>query len=107
MVCRTIYRTAEFADGFQGRITSTQSLFSTYLSLQLGSRTTGRIVTNYCAVVFDGLMITLAMVTLNIFHPGDLLQNPQSDHNFYPTSNNKLNDPMNPAVMTRISFIPV
>jgi hypothetical protein len=79
IVCRTIYRTAEFADGFQGKITSTQSLFSTYLCYNLKSHT-DRMVTNCCAVVFDSGMITLAMVTLNIFHPGDVLQNPQSDY---------------------------
>jgi hypothetical protein len=82
MVCRTIYRTAQFADGAQGKITSTQWLFSTYLCYYWKSNT-DRIVTNYCAVVFDGAMITLAMVTLNIFHPGRLLENPQSEYSDY------------------------
>ncbi|KAH9977085.1 RTA1 like protein-domain-containing protein [Lactifluus volemus] len=79
---RTIYRTAEFLDGFQGTIASTQPLF----------------------VIFDGAMITLAMVTLNIFHPGDLLQNPQSDyyHDSDPTSSKKFNDSVNPAVMRTV-----
>ncbi|KAH9972123.1 RTA1-like protein [Lactifluus volemus] len=58
---RTVYRTAQFADGSHGKITSTQWLF----------------------IVFDGAMITLAMVTLNIFHPGRLLENPQSEYSDY------------------------
>ncbi|KAH9975497.1 RTA1-domain-containing protein [Lactifluus volemus] len=79
---RTIYRTAEFLDGFQGTIASTQPLF----------------------VIFDGAMITLAMVTLNIFHPGDLLQNPQLESDYYhdPTSSKKFNDSVNPAVMRTV-----
>jgi hypothetical protein len=88
MICRTIYRTAEFLDGFQGKITSTQALFSMYLCYNL-KLCTGRTVTNCCAVIFDGGMITLAMVTLNIFHPGDVLQNPQSGYALDLTSSDK------------------
>ncbi|KAI0061919.1 RTA1-domain-containing protein [Artomyces pyxidatus] len=51
---RSIYRTIELADGWDGKIYTTQSLFT----------------------ILDGLMITLAMFTLNIFHPGYLLPGP-------------------------------
>jgi hypothetical protein len=40
-----------------------------------------------CAVAFDGVMITLAMWTMNIFHPGVFLR--LSDHP-YPTSSNDI-----------------
>ncbi|KAI0061918.1 RTA1-like protein [Artomyces pyxidatus] len=51
---RSVYRTIELADGFNGKIYTTQSLFT----------------------VLDGLMITFAMFTLNVFHPGLLLREP-------------------------------
>ncbi|KAL4243408.1 hypothetical protein ABKN59_001269 [Abortiporus biennis] len=45
---RSVYRTIELADGWDGRIITTQVYFN----------------------VLDGAMITLAMFCLNIFHPG-------------------------------------
>jgi hypothetical protein len=78
MVCRTIYRTAEFVSGWNGKIYSTQWLFSTCVCYKLH-----RIVTNYCAVVFDATMIAQAMWTLNIIHPGVYLK--KSDDP-YPTN---------------------
>ncbi|EMD32393.1 hypothetical protein CERSUDRAFT_88029 [Gelatoporia subvermispora B] len=48
---RSIYRTIELANGWNGRIISTQWLFN----------------------VFDAAMITLAMYSLNVLHPGRLL----------------------------------
>ncbi|KAF7320750.1 RTA1-domain-containing protein [Mycena chlorophos] len=48
---RSIYRTAELANGFQGVIITTQVYFN----------------------VFDGTMIVLAMLSMNFFHPGSLL----------------------------------
>ncbi|KAI0031825.1 RTA1 like protein-domain-containing protein [Vararia minispora EC-137] len=51
IVVRSIYRTVELVDGWTGKIASTQWLF----------------------VVFDALMIALAMYTLHYFHPGRLL----------------------------------
>ncbi|GJE93227.1 RTA1 domain-containing protein [Phanerochaete sordida] len=48
---RAIYRLFELADGWNGPINSTQWYFD----------------------VFDGGMITLAMYSLNVFHPGPLL----------------------------------
>ncbi|THH14780.1 hypothetical protein EW146_g5597 [Bondarzewia mesenterica] len=48
---RSIYRTIELSDGWTGRIIRTQVYFN----------------------VLDGAMITLAIFTLNIFHPGWLL----------------------------------
>ncbi|KAH9913974.1 RTA1 like protein [Epithele typhae] len=56
---RSIYRIIEFASGFAGTIAHTQWLF----------------------IVFDGVMITLGMFTLNVFHPGHLLKkNRESDY---------------------------
>jgi len=49
---RSIYRTIELADGWTGRIITTQVYFN----------------------VLDGAPIVLAMVTLNVFHPGWLLR---------------------------------
>ncbi|KDQ59791.1 hypothetical protein JAAARDRAFT_127024 [Jaapia argillacea MUCL 33604] len=48
---RSVYRTVELTDGWNGRIISTQVYFN----------------------VLDGGMITIAMFTLNFFHPGRLL----------------------------------
>jgi len=56
IVIRTIYRVIEFVDGWDGTIISTEWIFD----------------------VFDGVMITLAMFVLNIFHPGVYLRDP--DH---------------------------
>lgn len=52
IVIRTTYRVVEFADGWNGKVISTQWVFN----------------------VFDGTMIVLAMYTLNIFHPGIYLR---------------------------------
>ncbi|KAJ8489801.1 hypothetical protein ONZ51_g2712 [Trametes cubensis] len=49
---RSIYRIIEFSDGYNGKIAHTQVLFN----------------------VFDGMMVTLAMYTLNAMHPGMLLR---------------------------------
>jgi len=52
IVIRTIYRVVEFVNGWNGKVISTQWLFN----------------------VFDGTMIALAMLTLNLFHPGIYLR---------------------------------
>ncbi|KAN0125993.1 RTA1 domain containing protein [Russula decolorans] len=62
IIIRTIYRLIEFKDGFHGKVISTQWLFD----------------------VFDGLMIVLAMYTLNLFHPGTYLRD---DYTAVPLSN--------------------
>ncbi|KAI0335224.1 RTA1-domain-containing protein [Cubamyces sp. BRFM 1775] len=49
---RSVYRIIEFSDGYNGAIAHTQVLFN----------------------VFDGMMVTLAMYTLNAMHPGMLLR---------------------------------
>lgn len=49
---RSIYRTVEFANGWTGRIITTETYFN----------------------VLDGAPIVLAMFTLNVFHPGWLLR---------------------------------
>ncbi|EIW64628.1 RTA1-like protein [Trametes versicolor FP-101664 SS1] len=54
---RGIYRTIELADGWQGKIIQTQSLF----------------------IVFDGVMVFLTMFSLNVFHPGRLLKAADSE----------------------------
>ncbi|KJA24394.1 hypothetical protein HYPSUDRAFT_136271 [Hypholoma sublateritium FD-334 SS-4] len=54
---RAIYRTAELADGWHGKIISDQVLFN----------------------VLDGAMVILAMYTLNIAHPGLLLATPAEE----------------------------
>ncbi|KAF8525054.1 RTA1-domain-containing protein [Hysterangium stoloniferum] len=51
---RSIYRTIELIDGWSGTIISTQWYFN----------------------AFDGAMVFLAMVALNLFHPGLLLREP-------------------------------
>ncbi|KAF9224839.1 RTA1-domain-containing protein, partial [Gyrodon lividus] len=52
---RAVYRTIELTDGWTGRIIATQIYFSTLLRLRFGG------------------MVTLAIFTLNIFHPGYLI----------------------------------
>lgn len=52
IVVRTIYRVIEFVDGWNGKVNTTQWYF----------------------VEFDGIMISLAMLTLNAFHPGVYLR---------------------------------
>ncbi|KAA1467513.1 RTA1-domain-containing protein [Dentipellis sp. KUC8613] len=49
---RSIYRTVELVDGFEGSIITTEIWFN----------------------IFDGAMIVLAMATLNVLHPGFLLR---------------------------------
>ncbi|KAH9057048.1 RTA1-domain-containing protein [Lactarius deliciosus] len=65
IVVRTIYRVIEFVDGWNGKVNTTQWYF----------------------VVFDGIMISLAMLTLNAFHPGVYLRT--SDY-LVPTSSEGL-----------------
>ncbi|TFY67763.1 hypothetical protein EVG20_g3827 [Dentipellis fragilis] len=52
IIIRSIYRTVELVDGFQGKIITTEIWFN----------------------IFDGAVIVLAMVTLNVLHPGFLLR---------------------------------
>ncbi|KAI9063109.1 RTA1-domain-containing protein [Trametes sanguinea] len=54
---RSIYRIIEFANGYNGSIAHTQILFD----------------------LFDGMLVTLAMFTLNVMHPGMLLQATAAD----------------------------
>ncbi|KAI0669853.1 RTA1 like protein [Trametes maxima] len=48
---RGVYRTVELADGWDGKVIHTQSLF----------------------IAFDGVMVFLTMLIMNIFHPGRFL----------------------------------
>ncbi|KAF7345895.1 putative RTA1-like protein [Mycena venus] len=54
---RAVYRVIELSDGWSGRIITTQVYFN----------------------VLDGAMITLAILTLNVAHPGQLLAAPTPD----------------------------
>ncbi|KAK7690655.1 hypothetical protein QCA50_005754 [Cerrena zonata] len=56
LIIRGIYRIIELADGFDGRVIKTQIYF----------------------IIFDGAMVLVAMLTLNVFHPGRMLQPTQS-----------------------------
>ncbi|KAI0363895.1 RTA1-domain-containing protein [Pilatotrama ljubarskyi] len=49
---RSVYRIIEFLNGFDGSIAHNQTLFD----------------------LFDGMLVTLAMYTLNVMHPGQLLK---------------------------------
>ncbi|KAI0040112.1 RTA1-domain-containing protein, partial [Auriscalpium vulgare] len=68
LLIRSVYRTIELADGWNGKVISTQVLFN----------------------VFDGAMVTLAMYTLNICHPGYLLR--QDDSDLDASENSSAND---------------
>lgn len=73
MIYRTVYRVVEFVDGWGGKVNKTQWYFSTspFATLALAVWNPNQILT---AVVFDGIMISLAMLTLNAFHPGVFLR---------------------------------
>ncbi|KAH7920424.1 RTA1-domain-containing protein [Leucogyrophana mollusca] len=61
---RAVYRTIELTDGWNGRIIATQIYFN----------------------VLDGGMVTLAIYTLNIFHPGYLILPLQRASKYYRNS---------------------
>lgn len=63
----------EFADGWNGKVISTQWVFSAWSFTWLSFPNLKVIIGDY-ADVFDGTMIVLAMYTLNIFHPGIYLR---------------------------------
>ncbi|QRW20637.1 RTA1-like protein [Rhizoctonia solani] len=65
IIIRSIYRTIELTDGWNGGIISTEKWFNW----------------------FDGAPIVVAMFTFNVFHPGYFLRNLESD-NRLPTSKN-------------------
>ena len=69
IACRSIYRIIEFSDGYNGKIAHTQVLFSELLRMLLLFRISPAHID-----VFDGMMVTLAMYTLNAMHPGMLLR---------------------------------
>ena len=71
-VCRTVYRVIEFSDGWNGKVILTQWLFSAW---SFTASSSGHCIhVGNSADVFDGTMITLAMWTLNLFHPGIYLR---------------------------------
>ena len=67
-----MYRTIELSNGWNGRIISTQVLFSTYLDLVFNTTVLTAHALTYLDVL-DGAMVTLAIYTVNIAHPGWLL----------------------------------
>ncbi|CAE6479290.1 unnamed protein product [Rhizoctonia solani] len=58
IIIRSIYRTIELTDGWNGTIISTEKWFNW----------------------FDGAPIFVAMLTFNVFHPGYLLRNLESEN---------------------------
>jgi hypothetical protein len=110
MACRTIYRVIEFADGWNGKVNSTQWLFSkSWSSFAAPSPALG-VVQKYKlmthAAVFDGIMITLAMYTLNIFHPGiflaDSVTSAPTSFSSYEGEIPKDHPNMNPRMMREV-----
>ena len=75
MLFSAIYRTAELADGWHGKIISDQVLFSTLLFLIMEWRISDFLFTD----VLDGAMVILAMYTMNIAHPEFLLAPPAEE----------------------------
>ena len=71
MICRTIYRVVEFVGGWNGKVNTTQAYFREW---PFSTSSLGILTRYLTAVVFDGIMITLAMLTLNVFHPGVFLR---------------------------------
>ena len=61
--------------GWNGTVISTEWLFSRWSFVAAFRLESYRIITDDHADVFDGTMITLAMFTLNLFHPGIFLRN--------------------------------
>ena len=61
--------------GWKGTVISTQWVFSRWSFVAASRLESYRIITDDHADVFDGTMITLAMFTLNLFHPGIFLRN--------------------------------
>lgn len=72
-----IYRTAELADGWDGKIIRTQVYFS--MSTCNSSRSVILIDSDITIDVLDAMMVTLAMYATNFFHPGRLLAIPQAE----------------------------
>ena len=68
-----MYRTIELADGWNGKIISTQVLFSAFPSKLFVNTVLMESNSFFFADVLDGAMITLAMYTMNFAHPGLLL----------------------------------
>lgn len=70
-VNRSIYRVIELADGWLGRVIRTEVYFSAFFTYPLSS------VINcfpwLLIDVLDGVMITLAIYTFNVIHPGYFL----------------------------------
>lgn len=68
MVFRAVYRVAELADGWTGRIIRTQVYFSESIPTLPSS-----ILTEGLVDVLDATMVVIVMFATNIFHPGRLL----------------------------------
>jgi hypothetical protein len=73
-----VYHTTELANGWKGRIISTQVYFSALVNIILWRNNNS----SFLIDVLNGGMVTLAINTLNIFHLGCLL------HNYYITEKN-------------------
>lgn len=71
-----IYRTAELADGWDGKIIRTQVYFSMSGDVAWAGIFTDCPCQNLD--VLDAMMVTLAMYATNFFHPGRLLAIPRT-----------------------------
>jgi hypothetical protein len=72
LVPRAIYRTIELSDGWNGRIISNEIYFSEYLWFSDLPLPVQLLMYNPLDAL-DGAMVTIAMYTINIAHPGILL----------------------------------
>lgn len=74
VACSAIYRLIELSDGWNGKVISTQWLFSKW-PLYFIARSFICMILTYSSStdVFDGAMVVLAMITLAVLHPGYLL----------------------------------
>jgi len=69
---RAIYRTIELSEGWNGRIISNELYFSTSHIFLVCFHCSQLLMDNVIDVL-DGAMVTIAMYTINIGHPGLLL----------------------------------
>jgi hypothetical protein len=81
---RAIYRVIELAGGWDGRVIETEVYFSTFFPL-LSIYSGAHLFIHLRSDVLDGAMITLAMFTLNFFHPGCLLAEAWEDTSNQPS----------------------
>lgn len=107
VVCRGVYRTIELADGWNGRIISTQVYFSAYYPFQMIDCTALPDPVSSLLDVLDGAMVVLAMYTWNILHPGIVLAQDEQLGRAEILTEDKFrnNDGSRPSMMKRRSDV--